>query len=141
MVTSNFNHDRGIAFLANMYRIRAFEEQAILAAERDKLVLGAIHPSIGQEAAAIGLMWSLRNDDYLLTTHRGHGHMIAKGADPTAMMREILGRKGGSCGGKGGSMHIADFGVPRWVLVPQGPRATSTVFVLPNKMPPPDIKR
>ena len=111
MVTGNFNQERGFAFLVNMYRVRAFEEQAIMAAERDKLVLGAIHPSIGQEAVAIGLMWSLRKDDYLLTTHRGHGHMIAKGADPTAMMREILGRKGGSCGGKGGSMHIADFGV------------------------------
>ena len=111
MVVANFDQERGLTLLANMERIRAFEEQALLAAERDKLVLGAIHPSIGQEAAAVGLMWALRIDDYLLTTHRGHGHMLAKGADPIAMMREILGREGGSCGGKGGSMHIADFGV------------------------------
>ena len=110
-MVANFDQKRGLALLVNMERIRAFEEQALLAAERDKLVLGAIHPSIGQEAAAVGLMWGLRIDDYLLTTHRGHGHMLAKGADPVAMMREILGREGGSCGGKGGSMHIADFGV------------------------------
>ena len=110
-MVANFDQERGLALLVNMERIRAFEEQALLAAERDKLVLGAIHPSIGQEAAAVGLMWGLRIDDYLLTTHRGHGHMLAKGADPVAMMREILGREGGSCGGKGGSMHIADFGV------------------------------
>ena len=75
-VVANFDQERGLALLVNMERIRAFEEQALLAAERDKLVLGAIHPSIGQEAAAVGLMWGLRIDDYLLTTHRGHGHML-----------------------------------------------------------------
>jgi hypothetical protein len=56
-------------------------------------------------------MAALRRDDLLLSTHRGHGHTLAKGADPTAMMEELLGRAGGCCGGKGGSMHIADFGV------------------------------
>lgn len=94
-----------------MERIRAFEEQACLAAQRDKLVLGAIHPSIGQEAVAAGVSWHLRKTDVLLATHRGHGHTLAKGADSLAMMRELLGREGGCCGGKGGSMHIADFGV------------------------------
>ena len=97
--------------LVMMERIRAFEKQAILAAERDKLVLGAIHPSIGQEACAAGVMAHLQREDILLSTHRGHGHTLAKGADPLAMMRELLGREGGCCGGKGGSMHIADFGV------------------------------
>ncbi len=97
--------------LVMMERIRAFEEQAILAAERDNLVLGAIHPSIGQEACAAGIMTHFNRDDILLSTHRGHGHTLAKGADPLAMMRELLGRTGGCCGGKGGSMHIADFGV------------------------------
>ncbi len=111
MTKGNFDTARGLALLTMMERIRAFEEQAILAAERDKLVLGAIHPSIGQEAAAAGLIWSLVKDDYLISTHRGHGHTLAKGADPAAMMRELLGREGGCCGGKGGSMHIADFGV------------------------------
>jgi len=105
------NRERGRRLLVMMERIRAFEEQAILAAERDKLVLGAIHPSIGQEAVAAGIMQAVRRDDILLSTHRGHGHTLAKGADPLAMFRELLGREGGSCGGKGGSMHIADFSV------------------------------
>ena len=105
------NRARSKHLLVMMERIRAFEEHAILAAERDKLVLGAIHPSIGQEACAAGIMQAVRRDDILLSTHRGHGHTLAKGADPLAMYRELLGRQGGSCGGKGGSMHIADFGV------------------------------
>jgi pyruvate dehydrogenase E1 component alpha subunit len=93
-----------------MLRIRAFEEQA-LQGLYDKAVLGAIHPSIGQEAVAVGVCANLARDDVLLSTHRGHGHTLAKGADPLAMMRELLGREGGNCGGKGGSMHIADFSV------------------------------
>ena len=93
-----------------MWRIRAFEEAALKGLE-EKMVLGAIHPSIGQEAVAAGVIAPLRQDDMLLSTHRGHGHTLAKGASPLAMMRELLGREGGTCGGKGGSMHIADFGV------------------------------
>ncbi|TNF21459.1 MAG: thiamine pyrophosphate-dependent dehydrogenase E1 component subunit alpha [Rhodobacteraceae bacterium] len=93
-----------------MHRIRAFEEAAI-GAQQAGLVLGAIHPSIGQEAVAAGVCTNLERADLLLSTHRGHGHTLAKGADPLAMMRELFGRAGGTCGGKGGSMHIADFGV------------------------------
>lgn len=93
-----------------MLRIRAFEDAAIRAADA-KLVLGAIHPSVGQEAIAAGICAPLRRDDLLLSTHRGHGHTLAKGADAKAMMRELFGRAGGNCGGKGGSMHIADFSV------------------------------
>ena len=111
MTAVNFDFERGLILLRIMERIRAFEENAVLAAERDKLVLGAIHPSFGQEASAAGVMWPLRSDDYMISTHRGHGHTLAKGADPLAMMRELLGREGGCCGGKGGSMHIADFSV------------------------------
>ncbi len=111
MTTADHNTRRARDLLAMMERIRAFEEQACLAAERDKLVLGAIHPSIGQEGVAAGVMCNFNRDDILLSTHRGHGHTLAKGADPLAMMRELLGREGGCCGGKGGSMHIADFGV------------------------------
>jgi TPP-dependent pyruvate/acetoin dehydrogenase alpha subunit len=107
----NYDAERGVRLLRMMERIRAFEKQAELAATRDGLVLGAIHLSIGQEACAAGIMSALRRDDLLLSTHRGHGHTLAKGADPTAMMEELLGRAGGCCGGKGGSMHIADFGV------------------------------
>jgi len=93
-----------------MHRIRAFEEQALRGLE-EKVVLGAIHPSIGQEAIAAGICSNLAREDILLSTHRGHGHTLAKGADPLAMMRELFGREGGNCGGKGGSMHIADFSV------------------------------
>jgi pyruvate dehydrogenase E1 component alpha subunit len=93
-----------------MWRIRALEETA-LQGLADNLVLGAIHPSIGQEAVAAGVIGCLNRDDLLLSTHRGHGHTLAKGASSTAMMCELLGREGGTCGGKGGSMHIADFSV------------------------------
>ena len=111
MTQPNYDADRGVALLQMMERIRAFEEQACLAGERDGLVLGAIHLSIGQEACAAGIIHGLRRDDLLISTHRGHGHTLAKGADPVAMMKELLGREGGCCGGKGGSMHIADFSV------------------------------
>jgi TPP-dependent pyruvate/acetoin dehydrogenase alpha subunit len=93
-----------------MVAIRAFEEAA-LEGLKDGLVKGAIHPSIGQEAVAAGVCLNLRRDDILLSTHRGHGHTLAKGASPEAMMRELLGRAGGTSEGKGGSMHIADFAV------------------------------
>ncbi len=106
----NLDADRFLALYRLMWRIRAFEEMAI-EGQRAGLVLGAIHPSIGQEAVAAGVCAGLRPADLLLSTHRGHGHTLAKGADSLAMMRELLGRAGGTCGGKGGSMHIADFGV------------------------------
>ena len=93
-----------------MCRIRAFEE----AAERavgEGLITGAAHLSIGQEAVASGVCGNLRTSDLITSTHRGHGHTIAKGANPEAMMRELFGRAGGTSDGKGGSMHIADFSV------------------------------
>ncbi|MCK1429171.1 thiamine pyrophosphate-dependent dehydrogenase E1 component subunit alpha [Bradyrhizobium sp. 87] len=93
-----------------MHRIRALEE-VTLKAQDDKLVFGAIHPSIGQEAVAVGVIAQLTRRDLLLSTHRGHGHTLAKGASSTAMFHELLGREGGACAGKGGSMHIADFSV------------------------------
>ncbi|MBT6315133.1 MAG: thiamine pyrophosphate-dependent dehydrogenase E1 component subunit alpha [Alphaproteobacteria bacterium] len=100
-----------------MLRIRAFEEAAIRAAD-NKLVLGAIHPSVGQEAVAAGVCAPLRKDDLLLSTHRGHGHTLAKGADARAMMRELFGREGGNCGGKGGSMHLVDLNSGFFAAVP-----------------------
>ena len=72
---------------------------------------GFIHLSIGQEASGVGVCSCLREDDYVATTHRGHGHMIAKGADLKRMTAELFGRKDGYCKGKGGSMHIADFSI------------------------------
>ena len=106
----NLDLERLRAHHRMMWRIRAFEEQALRGLD-DKVVLGAIHPSIGQEAVASGVTSHLARTDILLSTHRGHGHTLGKGADGEAMMRELLGRVGGNCGGKGGSMHIADFSV------------------------------
>lgn len=106
----NLDTDRLRTHHRTMWRIRALEETALVGLD-EKVVLGAIHPSIGQEAVAAGVIACLNRDDLLLSTHRGHGHTLAKGASPVAMMRELLGREGGTCGGKGGSMHIADFEV------------------------------
>jgi pyruvate dehydrogenase E1 component alpha subunit len=106
----NLDLDRLRAHHRLMLRIRALEETA-LRGMAERVVLGAIHPSIGQEAVAAGVMAQLAPDDILLSTHRGHGHTLAKGAGAEAMIRELLGRVGGTCGGKGGSMHIADFSV------------------------------
>jgi len=106
----NFDIERFFTHYRTMSRIRAFEEAALRGA-REGLVKGAIHPSIGQEAIASGVCGNLLASDAMLSTHRGHGHTLAKGADPRAMMRELFGKAGGNCGGKGGSMHIADFSV------------------------------
>jgi pyruvate dehydrogenase E1 component alpha subunit len=102
--------DDALARLRLMHVIRRFEEAAAEAWFAGK-VRGSVHQSIGQEAVAVGVCAALRRDDWLASNHRGHGHAIAKGADPRRMMLELFGRAGGTCGGKGGSMHIADFGV------------------------------
>ncbi len=93
-----------------MIRIRAFEERVrdLFAAGR---LPGFVHLSIGQEGVAAGACAALRADDYVLSTHRGHGHMVAKGADTARMMAELYAKRTGSCKGKGGSMHIADASV------------------------------
>ena len=109
-VPGNIDKPRLLDHYRNMCRVRAFEEAALEALEQG-LVPGPIHPSIGQEAVASGVCSNLDPTDLLLSTHRGHGHTLVKGASPLAMMRELLGRAGGCCGGKGGSMHIADFSV------------------------------
>jgi len=91
-----------------MVKIRQFETMAaehFAAGE----IPGFIHLSIGQEASAAGVCSVLRKDDYISTTHRGHGHMIAKGADLKPMVAELFAKATGFCKGKGGSMHIADF--------------------------------
>lgn len=107
---SNVDRARLLAHYRTMRRIRAFEEAAE-AASLDGRVKGAVHLSIGQEAIAAGVCANLRTQDKITTTHRGHGHCIAKGTDAGAMMLELFGKVGGTCGGKGGSMHIADFSV------------------------------
>jgi pyruvate dehydrogenase E1 component alpha subunit len=93
--------------LLRMHVIRRFEEVAEASYMRG-LVHGTMHLSIGQEASAVGAILALRADDYILSTHRGHGHCIAKGADPARMLAEFFGKETGYCRGRGGSMHIAD---------------------------------
>lgn len=106
-----------------MRRIRAFEDAAevasqggvaawgLAAAAKPALVRGPLHLSTGQEAVAAGVCSNLQRKDLLTSTHRGHGHTLAKGADPGRMMCELFGRATGYNKGKGGSMHIADFSV------------------------------
>jgi pyruvate dehydrogenase E1 component alpha subunit len=95
------------AALRRMHLIRKFEETAEQSYMRG-LVHGTMHLSIGQEASAVGAILHLRPDDYILSTHRGHGHCIAKGADVARMLAEFFGKETGYCRGRGGSMHIAD---------------------------------
>ncbi|CAA9237946.1 MAG: Acetoin dehydrogenase E1 component alpha-subunit [uncultured Acetobacteraceae bacterium] len=102
------NSARLLALHRLMRRIRAFEETAV-AAHAAGEIPGPLHVSIGQEAVAAGVCLNLRRDDRITSTHRGHGHALAKGAGVAGMMAELHGRAGGHCGGKGGSMHIADF--------------------------------
>jgi acetoin:2,6-dichlorophenolindophenol oxidoreductase subunit alpha len=96
-----------LRFYRQMLKIRLFEEQV------NQLYLGAKMPGlahlyIGQEAVAVGVCEALRADDYITSTHRGHGHCLAKGAAADKMFAELLGKEDGYCRGKGGSMHIAD---------------------------------
>jgi len=90
-----------------MKTIREFEERLHVDFGRGDIP-GFVHLYAGEEASATGIMAHLGDGDRIASTHRGHGHCIAKGVDIVAMMKEIYGRKGGSCNGKGGSMHIAD---------------------------------
>jgi 2-oxoisovalerate dehydrogenase E1 component len=91
-----------------MTKIRKFESHLAVAFKEGALPTEAIHLSIGQEAVAAGVCLNLRDSDYLNTTHRGHGHIIAKGADLDRMMAEIYGCQNGLCAGKGGSMHVTE---------------------------------
>src|SRR5918996_6170943 len=90
-----------------MFKIRAFEEQVNELYQSAKMP-GLAHLYIGQEAVAVGVCGALRPDDYITSTHRGHGHCLAKGAALDKMFAELLGKAAGYCRGKGGSMHIAD---------------------------------
>ncbi len=93
-----------------MVEIRSFEEHVWDVYTRG-LMPGLAHLYIGEEAVAVGACTALRTDDYITSTHRGHGHCLAKGARLEGMMAEIMGKEAGYCRGKGGSMHIADMSV------------------------------
>src|SRR5438445_8933358 len=101
------NKDQLLRMYRRMFSIREFEEHA------NDLYLRALMPGLthlyeGEEAVAVGICEALRPDDYITSTHRGHGHCLAKGAAPNRMFAELLGKEAGYCRGKGGSMHIAD---------------------------------
>jgi pyruvate dehydrogenase E1 component alpha subunit len=100
-----------------MWQIRRFDTRA-LELYREGQMRGTTHPYIGMEAVGVGVCAALRNDDTITSTHRGHGHCIAKGGDMKQMMAELLGKATGYCRGKGGSMHIAD--VDRGILGANG---------------------
>jgi len=103
----NLSHDQKIDLYKKMVTIRLFEEKIRDLYARG-LVPGLAHLYIGEEAVATGICANLRKEDYITSTHRGHGHVIAKGAEIKYMMAELFGKKTGYCKGKGGSMHIAD---------------------------------
>ena len=92
----------------SMVRIRLFEERVRDLALTNEIP-GFVHVSIGEEASATGMCAALRPTDRITSTHRGHGHLIAKGGRLDRMMAEIYGKRTGYCKGKGGSMHIVDF--------------------------------
>ncbi len=93
-----------------MLLVREFDQLAIELRKQGR-IHGVVHPYVGQEAVAVGACAALRATDRITSTHRGHGHCIAKGADINRMMAELFGRVDGYCKGKGGSMHIADFAI------------------------------
>ena len=102
--------EKQLEMLRSMQTIRRFEERA----SDDYLagaIYGVVHCYIGEEAVAVGVCSALNQDDQIISTHRGHGHCVAKGADLNRMMAELYGRETGYCKGKGGSMHVADFSI------------------------------
>ena len=106
----NLSPDTQRQLLRQMLTIRRFEERASADYLAGK-IYGVVHCYIGEEAVAVGVCTALDQGDRIISTHRGHGHCIAKGANRNRMMAELYGRQTGYCKGKGGSMHIADFGI------------------------------
>ena len=98
---------RGLQLYTGMLQIRAFEEKVNELYTR-ALMPGLAHLYIGEEAVAVGICEALTREDYITSTHRGHGHCLAKGAQADRMFAELLGKESGYCHGRGGSMHIAD---------------------------------
>ncbi len=97
-----------VEMLRRMRLIRAFEERMAQEFAAGRMPAEALHLSIGQEACAVGACFALQEGDYMTTTHRGHGHMLARGADLNAMAAELLGKATGLCKGLGGTMHVTD---------------------------------
>src|ERR1700758_2473837 len=104
---STTSAERLLRMYRRMLMIRLFEEQVNDLYTR-ALMPGLAHLYVGEEAVAVGICYALHPTDYITSTHRGHGHCLAKGASPDRMFAELLGKEAGYCRGKGGSMHIAD---------------------------------
>jgi acetoin:2,6-dichlorophenolindophenol oxidoreductase subunit alpha len=109
-LSPNLSPDKQREMLRQMLTIRRFEERASDDYRAGK-IYGVVHCYIGEEAVGVGVCSALTRTDRIISTHRGHGHCIAKGADLNRMMAELYGRTTGYCKGKGGSMHIADFSI------------------------------
>src|SRR5258705_225565 len=121
--------DPGPTLLLAMYEtaatIRRFEQRAI---EQYRLgnIRGYLHPYLGEEGIAVGAIAAIERDDYIVSTHRGHGHAIAKGHDPSRMMAELFGKETGYCHGRGGSMHVGSPSAPELGRVPERGRRSSS---------------
>ncbi|MET7481275.1 dehydrogenase E1 component subunit alpha/beta [Streptomyces sp. NPDC005648] len=109
-VNGSAHADQLLEMYRRMRRIRRFEERASDLYKATEIP-GFLHLSIGQEASAVGACWPLGARDGITSTHRGHGHVLAKGLDSASMMAELMGKEAGTCHGRGGSMHIADPGL------------------------------
>jgi len=105
---NNYSKDQLLDFYRQMVKVREFELRAINE-RRAGLIPGFIHSCVGQEATAVGACAALNQNDVITSTHRGHGHLVAKGGEPKYMMAELAARSTGYCGGKGGSLHMTDF--------------------------------
>lgn len=99
-----------LTYYRRMWLIRRFEER-VMELFGQGLITGTAHACVGQEACAVGACAALRPEDYITSTHRGHGHLLAKGGDPKRLMAELFGKATGYCQGRGGSQHVADFSI------------------------------
>jgi TPP-dependent pyruvate/acetoin dehydrogenase alpha subunit len=108
MELKNYPKDLLLKMYEEMTRIRKFESKVVDFCFPRGMLCGNFHTCIGQEATVVGACYALEKTDYLVSTHRGHGHCIAKGARTDRMMAELFGKSSGYCGGRGGSLHVAD---------------------------------
>ncbi|KPL01265.1 MAG: hypothetical protein AMJ91_00450 [candidate division Zixibacteria bacterium SM23_73_3] len=104
-MTTKIGEQKLLEIFGKMTLIRSFEQKINWLFSKG-MIGGTSHLYIGQEAVAVGVCHVLRDDDYVLSTHRGHGHLLAKGGDPKKLMAELMGKKSGYCGGKGGTQHL-----------------------------------
>src|SRR5665647_2046432 len=105
MNIKEYSKEQLLTLYTTMYKMRRFEEE-VFEFYKMGIMPGLAHLYLGEEAIATGVCAALKEDDYIGSTHRGHGHLVARGAQMNKMMAEILGKEGGYCKGKGGSMHI-----------------------------------